>query len=207
MACPAEITIRNLNCVFVMDKTLGDDPDAIFVLQGMGFLTRKTLKYATVTLNMSAKEEDGVMIVRSDQTITGGIKGTSEVRYLNWQERSHEDAIFGKVVGRSKFLDANGNTPVLDIQTSVADAKEKEAIEKFLKGEVLADGKTASSFATDEQKDAFLHSWVKSQENGWTAEQVWGFEIINGERRHTRRAVVAKKDKVVKARLVYTYQS
>ncbi|KZZ95713.1 hypothetical protein AAP_01389 [Ascosphaera apis ARSEF 7405] len=207
MAAPPEITIKNLNCVLVMDKALGDDPEDIFLLQGMGFLTRKTLRYATVTLHMTEKEENGVIIVTSDQTITGGVKGTTEVRILNWEPRAHEDKIFGKVVGNSRFVEAEGNVPALEVQTKVADPKENEAIEKFLKGETLADGKPTEGFVVDEQNTSFLQSWVVSQENGWTAEQIWGFEMIDGQRRHTRRAVVAKGKKVVKARLVYTYQS
>ncbi|KAI5278614.1 hypothetical protein KEM52_004650 [Ascosphaera acerosa] len=184
----------------------------------MGFLVRKTLKYATITLHMTAKEnEQGVLVVTSEQTITGNIKGTTEVRTLDWEERGHEDNLFGKVVGQTKFAekaDGDGSgapvVPVVDVLTRVADAGEQEALEKFLRGETLADGKTATSFEVQqgdaEAEHPFLHSWVKSVKDGWTAEQIWGFEIINGERRHTRRAVVAKKDKVVKARLVYAYQ-
>ncbi|KAI5304656.1 hypothetical protein KEM56_006187 [Ascosphaera pollenicola] len=207
MAAPSEITIKNLNCVFVMDKTLGDDPEDIFVLQGMGFVMRKTLRYATVTLHMTETEENGVAVVTSAQTITGGIAGTTEVRVLDWQPRDHEDSVFGKVDGKTRWVEANGNVPEVEVQTSVPDAKEMEAIQKFLRGEILADGKPTDGFVVDEQNNSFLQSWVKSKDNGWTAEQIWGFEMINGERRHTRRAVVAKGKKVVKARLVYTYQS
>lgn len=143
----------------------------------MGFLTRKTLRYATVTLHMTEKEENGVIIVTSDQTITGGVKGTTEVRILNWEPRAHEDKIFGKVVGNSRFVEAEGNVPAFEVQTKVADPKENEAIEKFLKGETLADGKPTEGFVVDEQNTSFLQSWVVSQENGWTAEQV-GLQIL-----------------------------
>lgn len=40
-----------------------------------------------------------------------------------------------------------------------------------------------------------------------SASQVWGFELVNGERRHARRVAVAKDGKVELARLVYTFQA
>lgn len=36
--------------------------------------------------------------------------------------------------------------------------------------------------------------------------QVWGFELIDGERRYTRRVAVTKNGQVELARLVYTFQ-
>ena len=55
-----------------------------------------------------------------------------------------------------------------------------------------------------------MQSYVKNQDSGygWTAEQLWGFEQINGKRYHTRRVIVknAKGDKSELVRLVYNYQ-
>ena len=36
--------------------------------------------------------------------ISGGIKGTEEKRTLDWNWRDHEDGIFGKLKGRSRFV-------------------------------------------------------------------------------------------------------
>jgi hypothetical protein len=41
--------------------------------------------------------------------------------------------------------------------------------------------------------------------DGWKSRQILGIEIIDGERRHTRRTVVKKGDEVVKTRLVYDW--
>lgn len=72
----------------------------------------------------------------------------------------------------------------------------------FLRGEKLKDG-SPSQFLDDEH----VQSWVVNQDKGygWTAEQVWGFEEIDGQRYHTRRVVARKGDKVEHLRLVYSY--
>lgn len=36
--------------------------------------------------------------------ISGGIKGTEEKRTLDWGWRDHEDGIFGKLKGRSRWI-------------------------------------------------------------------------------------------------------
>ena len=50
-------------------------------------------------------------------------------------------------------------------------AEENEVIAKFLRGEVLKDGSEAEGFVAGAE-DVFLQSWVRSVDNGWTAEQV-----------------------------------
>ena len=53
----------------------------------------------------------------------------------------------------------------------------------------------------------FGQSWVESTDKGWTAEQIWGFEMVDGERRYTRRVVVAKGKTAILGWLVYDYVS
>ena len=75
----------------------------------------------------------------------------------------------------------------------------------FLKAEKLKDLKTPSSFLEGSR----VQSWAVSQdgeEPRWTAEQIWGFEQLNGKRYHTRRVVVRKGGEVQRVRLVYAYQ-
>jgi hypothetical protein len=73
----------------------------------------------------------------------------------------------------------------------------------FLQAQKLRDG-TDSKFLDDEH----VQAWVTNIDtpNSWQAEMLWGFEMINGERRYTRRVVVWKGDKVERARLVYDYK-
>ncbi|OJD19634.1 hypothetical protein AJ78_00365 [Emergomyces pasteurianus Ep9510] len=178
----------------------------------MSWLTRKAIGLATVTLKISQKKNDaGTVQMDIDQLLTGGIKGTAEHRSLDWSERPHKDHIFGEVIGQSRFIKAGEagadgrRRPNVDVQTKTGNEAEDAAVAKFLRGEILANGDLTDGFVVDEANEDFLQSWVRSQESGWTGEQIWGFEIIDGVRRYTRRVVVAKDGNVEKVRLVYTF--
>jgi hypothetical protein len=106
---------------------------------------------------------------------------------LNWTPREHEDHIFGSLKGKSRWL-----TPEL-----------LDTLDEHLK---------EGWIGTDEEKggpngEKFLESFVENEKAGWTAQQVWGFAIVEGERRYTRRVVVTKGETVLKIRMVYNWYS
>jgi len=184
MSAPGEITLRDLTGEWVMNKTLSDDTDAILALQGIGWWTRKAISLATVTLHTKQyTTEDGHTHIDIEQTATGGIKGTTELRELDWQEREHEDHVFGKLKGRSRWLGLDG------------------VEDPFLKDGWLEGDEEVSGPAGEKH----IESWVANEEKGWTADQIWGFAIIDGKRYYVRRVVVTKGDTVLKARLVYNW--
>ncbi|TVY54938.1 hypothetical protein LSUE1_G009423, partial [Lachnellula suecica] len=109
MAAPPEITLKDLTGDWVMNKTLSDDTDPILVLQGVSWFTRKAISLATITLHTKQyTDSDNETHIDIEQTATGGIKGTTEIRVLNWSERTHTDSIFGTVKGRSRWLSGLG---------------------------------------------------------------------------------------------------
>ncbi|OAT05944.1 hypothetical protein BDBG_02248 [Blastomyces gilchristii SLH14081] len=214
MAAPTTVTMHNLNGTWVMDKSISNDPDGIFKLQGMSWLTRTAIGLATVTLKIKqTKNDQGVTELAIDQVLTGGVKGTSEHRVLDWSERDHTDHIFGDLTGQSRFFRAGAaasegkRLPDVDVQTKTGDADKDVTVAKFLRGEMLANGDLTDGFVVDAENEEFVQSWVRSKENGWTGEQVWGFEMVDGVRRYTRRIVVAKGDQIEMVRLVYTFVS
>lgn len=143
-------------------------------------------------LHIKVYEENGITHIDIESVITGGIKGTAEKRTLDWTQRSHTDHIFGSVTGLSRFFTELNNVETMTKLPSGSKDPEDEA---WLKNERFED------------KDGlFLQSWVESTEAGWTAEQVWGFEVIDGVRRHTRRVVVRKGENVERGWLVYDYE-
>jgi hypothetical protein len=180
----------------------------------MGWVMRKALSYATVTIYVKqyADSENPALIhIDAQQVITGGIQGTKEERKLDWEVREHVDHIFGKLQGRSRHIagaksEDGAVRPVIEIQTKVGSPEEDAKVQKFLTGETLIDGSKSEGFLAEEGEAVFLQSFVKNTESGWTAEQVWGFETVEGERRHTRRVVVTKDGKVASARLVYAFK-
>ncbi|KAL4973691.1 hypothetical protein BDW66DRAFT_99781 [Aspergillus desertorum] len=218
MATPASITFENYNGSWTMDRTISDPTDPVLAMQGLSWFMRTTLSWVTVTLNtkqyQDAEHPDDktVQHIDVDNIVTGGIQGTSEARITDWKRREHSDTIFGRVEGQSRLIRGSVKggkvRPNVEICTNIQDEK----IGRFLRGEIGADGSETEGFLVDPVGEVFgegeglwLQSWVESADSTWTAEQIWGFEMINGERYHTRRVVCANKGEYVLARLVYTY--
>jgi len=184
MAAPATVTLKDLSGEWVMNKSLSDDTDAILALQGVGWWMRKAIALSTVYLSVKQYvDENGHTHIDIEQTATGGIKGTTENRELDWVEREHEDHIFGSLKGKSRWLTLDG----------VDDPWSKEG---WLEGDEEASGPAG---------EKHIESFVKNEGKGWTGDQIWGFAIIDGKRYYTRRVVVKKDDTVLKARLVYNF--
>lgn len=161
------------------NKSLSDSADPALALQGVGWLTRKAIGLATVTLHIKEYvDEAGVTHVDIQQTATGGVKGTAENRTLDDTFREHSDWLFGSVKGRTGWV-----------------ASKAEIADEFLQK------------GWEDGQSEFVVGYVESLDNGWTARQVWGFQVVNGERRHARNIVVAKGSERVEMRLVYDFYS
>ncbi|CZS93138.1 uncharacterized protein RAG0_03549 [Rhynchosporium agropyri] len=183
MAAPAEITLKDLSGQWVMNKTLSDDTDAVLILQGIGWWTRKAIGLATVTLHTKQYIEDGITHIDIDQTATGGVKGTTELRALNWEESSHNDHVFGNIKGRSRW------------------STFQEIDDSFLKeGWLEGDEEKAGP-----EGEKHIESLAVNEEKGWNARQIWGFAMVDGKRYYVRRVVVTKGAEVLKVRLVYDF--
>lgn len=126
-----------------------------------------------------------------DQSITGGLKGTTEDRILDWHFRGHTDWLFGTLEGRSRY-------------TTLANILE----ENKGKGDVEEDAKfLAEGWLKETEEGEVLESFVDNDGNKWTGWQLWGFAEIGGERKFTRRVAIRKKDNkdFLRVRLVYDY--
>lgn len=159
-------------------------------------------------------------------TPTGGLGGSTEVRKMDWSILERDDFLFGPLQEQSHFVypkergDEHENTdkgvyPDVEMKTKVDDLRAG----RFLRGEIYENGSeslwdlTGRKRGDEEEKEGkqdgpvWVHTFVRNlRGNRWTAEQIWGFEVINGERCHTRRVVVANtKGQYVLARLVYKY--
>ncbi|KAI0051652.1 hypothetical protein FA95DRAFT_1602421 [Auriscalpium vulgare] len=183
MAAPPTVTTLDLSATFVMNKSLSDPTDEILRLQGVGWMKRKAIGLATLTLYVKQyKDDTGAEHIDIDQALTGGIPGTTEKRVLDWQPRDHDDHVFGFVIGKTRRI------------------KLEEIEDEFLRAGWLPD--------TDEH--GFINSYVSSDTpksgTSWTAEQIWGFEEINEERRYVRHVrFVGPGNEKIQARLVYDY--
>ncbi|CRK33349.1 hypothetical protein BN1708_001037 [Verticillium longisporum] len=192
MAAPANITIKNLSGKWQMNKTLSDSPEPALALQGIGWMVRKAVGLATLTLHVKQYEgapkppstaTDPVTHIDIDQTATGGVKGTKENRCLDLEFREHADWLFGSCRGQSDWR-------------SPAEIEDEFLKKGWLEGDAESTGPQGKSH---------VYSHVENVDNGWTATQIWGFQEIDGQRRYARNIVVAKDDKKVEFRLVYDY--
>ncbi|UPK96406.1 hypothetical protein LCI18_007341 [Fusarium solani-melongenae] len=188
MAAPQTKSTKDLNGNWVMNKDLSDSSDPILKLQGIGYLTRKGVGLAAIHLNI--KQYEGVPITPSASTCkvtcieftqtASGLKSTEEVRYLDNEFRDQHDWLFGTVKVQARWV---GLEDIDDV---------------FLKEGFLVEG---------EGKNLVL-SHAVSQGKGWTATQVWGFQVVEDERRYCMRVVVISEDgQKAQARFVYDYQS
>ncbi|TFK56958.1 LCCL domain-containing protein [Heliocybe sulcata] len=184
MAAPDSITTKDLTAVWVMNKTLSDDTDKILELQGVSWFKRKIISNSSLTLYVKhyKSDEDGQEHIDIKQVLSGGLSGSDEERTLDWQERRKEDSTFGAVIGKSKRMTV------------------EEVEDEFLKNgwtdDTLGDGVVCSYVVSDTEKS----------KTTWTAEQIWGFEVINGERRYVRHVkFTGPKGEEIKAKLVYDY--
>jgi hypothetical protein len=185
MAAPADKTTKDLNGKWVMNKSLSDSADPALALQGIGFLLRKAIGLATVTLTINQYEAPPKPPNQSTEIYThldieqsaSGLTSTQENRCLDNEFREHTDWLFGTVRGQSRWVSLD----------EIEDAHLKKG------WNVEGEGKT------------FVFSHVINEANGWTATQVWGFQTVNGERRHCRNLLVAKEGKRVELRFVYDY--
>ncbi|KAJ6133741.1 hypothetical protein N7523_000063 [Penicillium sp. IBT 18751x] len=189
MAAPADVSMSTLSGEWELDAKLSDPTNAILGLQGIGWALRKVLSHATVTLHVHEYRDPEISTVYhidTKQVTTGGIEGNTEQLTLDWKEREHIDNMFGLLNIRSRFI----------------------------QGETLMNGSPSTGFVAGndgaevgEGGGLLMQSFAKNSKAEWTAEQVWGFEVVNGERRHTHRVVVAKNGKVEMARLVYNFKT
>lgn len=157
-------------------------------------MTRKAITFATVTLSINQSvDSDKVHHIDIDQTLTGGLKGTSEHRIADWQIREHSDHIFGTVDGRSRFLRGSKGEdgkvrPNLEVITSIGGNGVDDAqAKKFLRGEILADGSECDGFVVEEGigqefgdgEGLWFQSFVQNKDPGygWSAEQVCIFSL------------------------------
>ncbi|KZV76982.1 hypothetical protein PENSPDRAFT_277453 [Peniophora sp. CONT] len=177
MAAPADMTTKNYSGVWQMNKKLGDDYDEILSAQGVGFMKRKAMGAATLTITLRNYVADGIEHLETAQKATG-IAGSTDVRALDWSEK-HNEGLFGPV------------------KTQIRRARLDELENPFLK----------SGWTADAAEQGVIHMRVTSAGNKeWVIDQVWGFEDIKGERRYARKVYLTYGDgKKLEKRLVYDY--
>ncbi|KIJ23590.1 hypothetical protein M422DRAFT_217487 [Sphaerobolus stellatus SS14] len=182
MAAPAEMNTADISATFIMNKTLSDSTDKVLELQGISWFKRKAISIATITLHVNHYKDDaGVEHIDIKQTLTGGIEGNVENRTIDGVQREYKDGLFGDVISKTRRV------------------KVDELEHEFLK----------TGWISETIEPGVIHSYVVSDEaksgRQWTAEQAWGFETINGEKRYVRHLRFTSGSTLIEAKLIYDY--
>ncbi|KAM0666560.1 hypothetical protein ACQRIT_005316 [Beauveria bassiana] len=187
MAAPPEKTTKNLTGKWNVNYTYSDSSEPGLIIQGISYLVRKGILAATLSLETNQYEaapsppnEDELLCWHIDIVQSASGMGTEERRCLDNTFRHHSDWLFGNVRGRSRWV-------------SVEDIEDA-----YLKGGWLVEGESGSK--------ELIESHAESEDYGWTADQIWGFQEVDGERRHCRNIVITKGDQRAEFRFVYDYE-
>jgi len=116
------------------------------------------------------------------QSITSGkIPGTTEDYTLDYEWRTNQDGFFGEVSGRSRWV----------------------SVEEGRKTGVVGEGE--GEWIEGDSEGKLIHAEGKKQ-GEWVASHLWGVEMVDGERRHTRRVRVSnEKGEESRVMMVYDF--
>ncbi|KAL4886560.1 hypothetical protein BJY04DRAFT_74948 [Aspergillus karnatakaensis] len=208
-------SLHDLNGVWVLDKHLSANIPSILKLQRLPFLLRKAITspstpihlhvttYTTANPNGETKIHLD-LIQRTPGLGLGLVPVIEDKRVLDWVEGWHEDLVFGKVRTRSRLVsgvkgnDKGGRKGRMrpDVGVCVSVKKEvEEGVGIFLRGErgIDDDGVLGGDVSKDEIDGEDGQFWVQTLEindkAGWSAETIWGFEMVDSARCLTSRVV------------------
>ncbi|KAF2812856.1 uncharacterized protein BDZ99DRAFT_555798 [Mytilinidion resinicola] len=196
MAAPDSASTKDLSGKWVMSKSLSTDMSDVLALQGVGWLLRKAVSVATVTLHIKQypdAHKPEIAHIDLDQMGTGGLKGFPELRTVDGEWRPQSDYVFGEQKGRTRWA------KVAELKREDGPEGTQDADVEFLKKGWGAEMETADA----------VDFVVLSDKKGWTCWQVWGFTEVEvegkKERRHVRNLVARKGKDVKTATVVYDY--
>jgi hypothetical protein len=156
---------------FTLNTHLSTDFTQILNIQGVNALISTAASSATVHLLITSLSEDKVIMKQT--AMSSKLPGTEEEYPLDWTWRGSSNGLFGKVEGRARW--------------GGVDEGRKEG------GVVGGDERVEWVFGEGEE-ERLLQAEGKDAEGKWEARHLLGFEMLDGERRFTRRVFVRNKN-------------
>ncbi|RYP65610.1 hypothetical protein DL771_008218 [Monosporascus sp. 5C6A] len=163
MAAPHNVTIQDLSGIWrIQSRTRSDDMNPGLILQGVPWVIRKAISWATITGKISQiAAEDGVTTVTIAQTATGGLKGETEVYKLDGSEATTSTPVFGVNRIRASWSDLRTEKPL------------------GLSGEPLPQYLMEGWLEQDDlNSPGHITAHVVCDRGGWTVDQIWGFSLV-----------------------------
>jgi hypothetical protein len=184
MAAPESVTLQNLSGRWTLNKSQSSDFASVLELQGVNKLIRTAASAASVHVTITQPDEQHISI---KQSVTAGrIPGTTEEYVLDWEWRENDDSFYGKVRGRSRWVDLEQA-----MATGIVEVGEGQSQWLWVKGG---------------GPSKLVQAEGGSLDGEWEAWHLWGFEKVDEERKHTRRVWVKNsKGEELRVRMVYDW--
>jgi hypothetical protein len=164
------------------NKTISDPFDPAFVFQGIPWIIRKVISIATLSMTVAhGVDEAGAKTLVFTQAASIAIAGLSEekeTRFLDGRETFHSSTLFGTSSARSRM-----------VNLSTATGNDGKLLDPLLTSDFLQEG--------NPDGDNNLLDLIVHQTKGWVMEQVWGFGVLNNERRLLRKMALKKGSEAV----------
>jgi len=165
------MTAKDFSGKYVMNHTLSTPNDDVLAAQGVGYVLRTAIYYATITVDIRHGIREGqVEHLEIDNTATGGLKGTTIHIILDNEIHAHYDYVFGAVTSQALRVPIEELEYFKDVDWDV------EASTAHPEGVGQA-GILVVRNGPDETK----------REDKWSAYNVWGYEFIEGKKTYVRR--------------------
>ncbi|KAL3426510.1 hypothetical protein PVAG01_00019 [Phlyctema vagabunda] len=191
MASPEHITIHNLSGNWELNKELSDKLNDVLVIQGVPFLLRKLVNFATVSETVAeTKKTDGTCGLIVTKSVAGLFRGTA-------------DAFEGsgiEIIVPSTYL-----SPTVHVRSWWVDLSSKSE-PKQPTGELL-DPYLLRDWLAEEPAGVPDHFAGRgfNAGSGVTDNMVWGFCLVGGKRYRAVKYYVCKGKQEVRARLVFNW--
>lgn len=160
---------------YIQNKTLSDSNDPILKIQGVGWIQRKAIGAASLTLTIKQYDDDAGKTHLDMEGKPSGGPAQLEQRILDWDVESDVNhPLFGKGKARSKWVKKEG------ITDEYLSKGWEDGIDEFIIMQTTLDSGSVTTL-------------------------VHGFEVVDGKRHYVRHVVVVKGSETAKVRMVYDY--
>ncbi|KAI1362324.1 hypothetical protein F5Y08DRAFT_312432, partial [Xylaria arbuscula] len=181
MAAPSEIDITDVTGRWSLNRGLSDSLDPFFTLQGIPWIIRKVINFASLELQYikdSPSDTNTAPSFAFKQTVRPGGFDTNNRYVIDGEKRTETVPIFGEVTMHAKYLDRD---------------------------EVTLEQTFGRGIEGDAEKDVALLEVTESAGMGWRGETLWVFETINGEHRLCKYNIIRKNGQTATAKMVHDY--
>ncbi|KAI1748130.1 hypothetical protein F4782DRAFT_383999 [Xylaria castorea] len=181
MAAPIEINISDVTGRWSLNRSLSDSLEACFALQGIPWIIRKVINFATLELQYIKESPSDATAAPSfafKQTVRPGGFDTINKYVMDGEKRTDSVPIFGEITAQARYLD---------------------------RGEVKPEQTFGTGIHGDAEKDVAMLEVVESEKMGWRAEALWVFETIDGENRFCKYNTITKNGQSATAKLIHDY--